>query len=446
MIVRTESGQSFPTNYRTLSTPPSNDNLINSILGSNRNQDVDFAQFFRQRQDNIRNIYIEFDKPTFVYEIMLASPFKLLCLKSEKSELTVKNLDNNESFNINSTEIYPNIRLSTFNFQIKPQTTDRIFVYSQSQKNKLVHVTDYIPKGTTQNVTINYLQGVKSSVIPVYPLPVPNFNRYVSNVKAPYYGGDDDQGWNGGAICRGGQILESKGVQIGNNDSYMDGSCMSIYDNNKIPVSSINNDGYQNITYYTDYNPNRFYNCEDGNDRGKIADIQFFGYEDCHGACVAGSRRWTTYRNTGIKIEQCAYPSILIPPAVTWSKTPKNLIEGGQEGSTKTYVCRALDGDKWVPGKFHSNNCYYGNNGGKVTNTSYELASANESLVWRNKTDVPTEKKIEGGINGDNTVTYICRVNHLGMWIPGKEVGNSICYFEYWGENASNTYQLLSRQ
>jgi hypothetical protein len=57
--------------------------------------------------------------------------------------------------------------------------TNRILVYQQGT-NKLLHITDWIAKGTTQNVTINYTDNgvlnVTSSVIPVNPLPVPNFN------------------------------------------------------------------------------------------------------------------------------------------------------------------------------------------------------------------------------------------------------------------------------
>ena len=108
----------------------------------------------------------------------------ILYLKSEKSELTVKNLDNNTSFNINSTDkIYPKISLSNDKFQINSQITNRIFIYDNT--NKLVHVTDYIPKGTTQNVTIDYSQGINeitSSVTSVNPLPVPNF--YKSNLSS----------------------------------------------------------------------------------------------------------------------------------------------------------------------------------------------------------------------------------------------------------------------
>jgi hypothetical protein len=106
----------------------------------------------------------------------------ILYIKSEKSEITVKNLDNNTFFNINSSDkIYPKNSLSNDKFQIISQITDRIFIYDNT--NKLVHITDYIPKGTTQNVTINYTQGIiTSSVTPVNPLPVPNF--YKSNLSS----------------------------------------------------------------------------------------------------------------------------------------------------------------------------------------------------------------------------------------------------------------------
>ena len=79
-------------------------------------------------------------------------------------------------------------------FQIEipnDKPTNRIFVY-QANNNKLLHITDYIAKGTTQNVntqkvTINYTNNngvlnVSSSVVPVNPLPVPNF--YKSNLSS----------------------------------------------------------------------------------------------------------------------------------------------------------------------------------------------------------------------------------------------------------------------
>lgn len=67
---------------------------------------------------------------------------------------------------------------STF-FITNNKPTDRILVYQQGT-NKLLHITDWIAKGTTQNVTINYTNNngvlnVTSSVIPVNPLPVPQF-------------------------------------------------------------------------------------------------------------------------------------------------------------------------------------------------------------------------------------------------------------------------------
>lgn len=77
------------------------------------------------------------------------------------------------------------------------------------------------------------------------------------------------------------------------------------------------------------------------------------------------------------------------------------MIEGGSElyGVRKNYVYRASHNGYWVPGKFHSNTCYYGYSGGKNTKTNYELTEAMEPLVWKDKSQVPSNKKIEGGIN-----------------------------------------------
>jgi hypothetical protein len=140
---------------------------------------------YRENLNNIDNLLFVFEKPVNIIEIeCIGENIPLPYLKSEKSELTVKNLDNNTSFNINSTDkIYPKISLSNDKFQITSQITDRIFIYDNT--NKLVHITDYIPKGTTQNVTIDYTLGInsiKSSITPVNPLPVPNF--YKSNLSS----------------------------------------------------------------------------------------------------------------------------------------------------------------------------------------------------------------------------------------------------------------------
>jgi hypothetical protein len=114
----------------------------------------------------------------------------ILYLKSQIGETLVKNTLNNTIFTLNSSDkVYQKVMLTQDTFQIQipnDKPTNRILVY-ESSTNKLIHITDWIAKGTTQNVTINYtnnngILNVTSSVIPVNPLSVPNFNIHYGEV------------------------------------------------------------------------------------------------------------------------------------------------------------------------------------------------------------------------------------------------------------------------
>lgn len=322
--------------------------------------------------------------------------------------------------------------------------TNRIFIY-QSGTNKLVHITDYIPKGTTQNVTINYSQGINnitSSVIPVNPLPVPNFgySTYIGDI------GTSRKDWIRDTKCDPGTLATN--VNFFKNECpvrLIDFDCKNVYQTNDV---------YNKIWLQEDdwwvYNLKMYLNDEGkvltgGCTRNSTKQLECPANSKISGFKQRGDN--TTLTSAGI---YCASP--IIPkdynPAILWSKTPQNIIEGGQEGSRKTYVCRANDNKYWVPGKFRAdtNTCYYGYNGAKSTTTDYELASAIEPLVWKDKNKVPNNKKIEAGVNqADGVISYICRFVTDGNYVPGKEVNNK-CYINYDGEKYSDTYELLSRE
>jgi len=178
-------GTLFTINYKNLNDANININTVSILNFPRKNLDDVQLENYSTPINNVDNLLFVFQKPVNIIEIeCIGEDLPIPYLKSEKSELTVKNLDNNTFFNINSSnKIYPKNSLSNDKFQITSQITDRIFIYDNT--NKLVHITDYIPKGTTQNVTINYTQGINgitSSVIPVNPLPVPNF--YKSNLSS----------------------------------------------------------------------------------------------------------------------------------------------------------------------------------------------------------------------------------------------------------------------
>lgn len=143
------------------------------------------------------------------------------------------------------------------NFQIiipNDKPTNRIFVY-QSGNNKLVHITNYIPKGTTQNVTINYSHVITSSITPFNPLPVPNFNvlqgtedtiasddSLFSRIKKTYE--DSSLSFTETSSCGKTWIYNQNDItcpkgQILSNDA---SRCVNIYSENTTPIKSITYD------------------------------------------------------------------------------------------------------------------------------------------------------------------------------------------------------------
>lgn len=366
----------------------------------------------------------------------------------------------------------------------KTKPTNRIFVY-QSGTNKLVHITDYIPKGTTQNVTINYSQSITSSVTPEYPLPVPEFR--LDGNKGGYVNG---YGWNDYGTDGQSNLLSCEPGSIVNNIQTIDccyplvGMYFDCKNPYKLSESAKSPNGgwrgrtrprectYNTVTKDEGYigmyasagewvdkvifrgadGTSKEIGCE-GNFKGKsVSDY------NCPNGKIAGFFSRTDRLDDGGEDgifaglqAYCASPTIHkdTSTAISWSKNPKNPIEGGKEGNITTYVCRANHNGYWVPGKFHSDTCYYayGYPGGNNTKTNYELASYNEPLVWKGKNQVSADKKIEAGINEtDGAISYICRGVHNNMWVSGKEVNNR-CYIEYGGVSISgDEYELLSRQ
>ena len=161
------------------------------------------------------------------------------------------------------------------NFQItisNDKPTNRIFVY-QSGTNKLVHITDYIPKGTAQTVIINYTQGITSSVTPVNPLPVPNFNvqdaqdKIASDGRRDYTSGSFTRptcigNWiidQNDISCPKGQILDYYSVTLDR------GRCVNIYSETITPIKSISYDvnNETNPLLYSNNNGTSV-NCDQG--------------------------------------------------------------------------------------------------------------------------------------------------------------------------------------
>ena len=170
---------------------------------------------------------------------------------------------------------YQRVNPTIDNFQITipiDKPTNRIFVY-QSDSNKLVHITDYIPKGTTQNVYINYTQGVNgitSSVTPLNPLSVPNFwHKETDNTSSngEIIGNDGVMGKFSYAICDSGSLVKIGRYGTAN-------GCLNIYidTNNDAASSTSVYNGYSHMLS-KNYDGN-FINCNKNNINGKIRSIQ----------------------------------------------------------------------------------------------------------------------------------------------------------------------------
>lgn len=146
-------------------------------------------------------------------------------------------------------------------YYINVPITNRIFVY-QANNNKLLHITEYIPKGNTQKVTINYTNNngvlnVTSSVVPVNPLPVPQFiydgnSGYIGNFR-----GDDYSNMK----CEPGQVvtninyIKNSVCSVGPKISF---ECKNFYNTNNNVYNKLSlhafNTGYINDTkiYFND--------------------------------------------------------------------------------------------------------------------------------------------------------------------------------------------------
>jgi hypothetical protein len=266
----------YATSYSTLKTYPSDSNLIYK-KNFTRNLELNESYTLPTRQDNIRNLYIEFSDPTFVYEIQF-SVGSLAYIKSDIGEI---NLGNNKTISIDTK--YQIVNSNTFVITIpinKP--TNRILVY-ESATNKLIHITDWIAKETTQNVTINYTNNngvlnVTSSVTPVNPLPVPNFNvqkesLYLQDNSLKNYANMDYENSSYSELyykprCPGSWIIRQNDIscpigQILNNTAT---ECSNIYSKSIMPIKSINcdvNNGSEPQLLSTNINSASI-NCNEG--------------------------------------------------------------------------------------------------------------------------------------------------------------------------------------
>ena len=376
-----------------------------------------------------------------------------------------KTISPTNSLNINSS---PSIFYITIP---NDKPTNRIFVY-QKNNDKLLHITDYIPKGTTQKVTINYTNNngvlnVTSSVVPVNPLPVPQFIRDGND---SYFVGGERKGIVFDNKCDTNSIIYN--IQGYTTDPPIKSiffTCKNIYNkqisdgggwfNNKWDGGKFQmteEGGYNRLYANANSTSNVDYLKFFSNNGKEYASGVFAGGEreifdhTCPNGKLAGLYRREDFNALNGIQAYCASPTIPkdYSDAITWSKNPINPIAGGNEGNTKTYVCRTEWNGYMVPGKFipNHNKCYYNvPNRGWTYSENYQLADAISNLTWKSKSDASV-KKIEGGINPeDGTVSYICRVKVNNDYAPGNEVNNK-CYYQYNGANNSDTYELLSRQ
>ena len=355
-------------------------------------------------------------------------------------------------------------------FQIQipnDKPTNRIFVY-QTNNNRLLHITDYIPKGTTQKVTINYTNNngvlnVTSSVVPVNPLPVPQFIRDGNVGDYGSWEGNDNLEYN----CAYGEIFGNASSTNICPSTFIYGECKNIYDENIKPLdkfdlimddTDMREGEVQRLKmYYRD--EEKIFTCSDANK------FERYGEYKCPNGVFSSIKQRSNGGDLTRLTVSCA--SLTIPKdysdAITWSKNPINPIAGGIQGNNTTYVCRVNKDGYMYPGRYDNEvkQCYY--HAANITSggsSDFELASSNETLVWKDKSQVFNNKKIEGGINGkDGTVSYICRVkiDNNGNYNangPNIAIGNETidndgilkCTYDYFGPKRNTTYELLSRQ
>jgi hypothetical protein len=434
-----------------------NNELFNLEIGEGKNRDgIGNFNLTKEQISNILpsqfplkvNMYIRYNGWTMNNIRANISFFSipLLSLIDFKNIIFNKTISPTNSLNINSS---PSIFYITIP---NDKPTNRIFVY-QTNNNKLLHITDYIPKGTTQNVTINYANNngvlnVTSSVVPVNPLPVPQFIRDGNVGDYGSWEGKDNLEYN----CAYGEIFGNASSTNICPSTFIYGECKNIYDKNIKPLdkfdlimddTDMREGEVQRLKmYYRD--EEKIFTCSDANK------FKRYGEYKCPNGVFSSIKQRSNGGNLTRLTVSCA--SLTIPKdssdAITWSKNPINPIAGGNEGNMKTYVCRTNWDGYMVPGKFHPNHnkCYYNvPNIGEKSSGNYQLADAISNLTWKSKSDASV-KKIEGGINPqDGTVSYICRVKVNNDYAPGNEVNNK-CYYQYNGANNSDTYELLSSQ
>ena len=248
----------YGTSYRTLTTQPL-DLIYEKQFTSKKELNESYT--FPTRKDNIRNLYIEFSDDTFVYEIQF-SIGSLVYIKSETGEI---NLGNNITI---TRSIKYQIDSNKFVITIpNDKPTNRILVY-QSDTNKLIHITDWIAKGTTQNITINYTNNngvlnVTSSVTPANPLPVPNFNVKLNQTEN-YLGNlfnlsDNNLVYNNNSsrlnivLNRGGiNCVNSDIIQYDRTNNTL--NCSNIYNFKSSPVNSFTLNDNNTTKLYSDSN------------------------------------------------------------------------------------------------------------------------------------------------------------------------------------------------
>lgn len=235
------------------------------------------------RPNNVYKYIPTGEYKTVAQWITFLSPFIL-------TDTIVKNLYENgdEIINVNPNTNTP-INTGIHTYYVNALLTDRIFIYDNT--NKLLHITDYIPKGTTHMVTINNTQGISSSVVPVNPLPVPNFwqkpsdNLYTANT-------DEITSMERNVQCVDGNIL---------NKNF---SCYNIYtDTSSRPSSSVTwgQQPYVPVTLMDGFDEGTHGCINEYGGIGKIRKVKQWGYR---------AHSLLAYRTSWGFETQCSYPSI----------------------------------------------------------------------------------------------------------------------------------------
>ncbi len=102
---------------------------------------------------------------------------------------------------------------------------------------------------------------------------------------------------------------------------------------------------------------------------------------------------------------------------LSWNKTPKNKVQGGQEGTRKLYVCQGKHNNEWHPGKTADGfgGCNIGWGGKEIGATEFNYLDSDQTFTW---TKTP-KNKVEGGKEGTKKF-YVCQGKHDNNWHPGR--------------------------